>query len=124
MTGAAIRREKVSMFGTVYIFSWGVSSVKTLRSGFLGAGEIGLELETVSQLGASQKGGRGLMRHVMGPMEEYCRKRWWSNTFALCLAVLMSSTELPCSVQPSVFVYHISDCQRSLDQGMNCIHVL
>jgi hypothetical protein len=57
MTGAAMRREKVSTFGTVYIFSWGVSWVKTLRSGFLGAGGIGLELETVSQHRSATKGG-------------------------------------------------------------------
>jgi len=59
MTGAAMRREKVSMFGTVYIFSWGVSWVKTLRSGFLGAGEIGLELETVSQHRVTKERGEG-----------------------------------------------------------------
>jgi hypothetical protein len=69
-------------------------------------------------------GGKGVNSSRDGADRRVCWKRWWSNTFALCLAVLMSSTEFCCSGQPSVFVYHISDCQRSWDQGMNCIHVL
>jgi len=37
--GAAMRRENVRMLGIVYMFSCGVSLVRTLRSGFfLGAG--------------------------------------------------------------------------------------